>query len=439
MTRAFFSRGHSFPFLCWSAAIFAAALCAPLAGAQQTQQPNSGSGRLDFIKITGSAKFSSEQIVSATGLQVGQQVTREEIQNGANTLASFGPFTNVRYRYFTGVSGVQIQYEVADAPSVPVFFDDFPWFTDAQMIAFVKTSVPLFDGTAPRHGKILDDISNALARELQAQAITANVSHELLTLSWNQQQVMLFRAEGEALPVIQSVEFSDLLARTDRAIRDRIGDLVGKPFSRSALKTFEFEQVRPVYLAHAFLNVKFGDPAARVEGNKVVVSAPVDPGLAYKWNGARWDGDDAIPTTDLDKLVALVPGESANGMKIQASWEAVRAAFEKIGYIDVRLDPVPHFDDATKSATYTVKITEGPQYHMGKLVLSGLSMEGERRLRAAWKIAPGAAFDDSAYQEFLDSGIRDAFAGLPIHYQTIQKYLDKHPDKGEINVMLNFE
>ncbi len=439
MTCAFLSRRHFVPFLRLSAAIVAAALCATLAGAQRAEQPDSGSGRLDSIKATGSAKFSAAQIARATGLQVGQQVTREEIQNGANTLANLGPFTNVRYHFFTGISGVQIQYEVADAPTVPVFFDNFPWFTDAQMIAFVKTSVPLFDGTAPQRGKILDDISNALARDLQAQAITANVSHELLTLPWNQQQVMLFRAEGDTMPAVQSVEFSDPLANTDRAIRDRMSDLVGKPFSRIALKMFEFEQVRPVYLVHALLNVKFGDPAARVEGSKVVVRAPVDPGLVYTWNRATWQGDDAIPTTDLDKLVDLAPGESANGMKIQASWEAVRTAFEKIGYLDVALDPVPHLDDATKSASYNVKITEGPQYHMGKLVLSGLSMEGERRLRAAWKIAPGAVFNDSVYQEFLDSGIKDAFAGLPIHYQTIQKYLDKHPEKGEINVMLNFE
>jgi Surface antigen variable number repeat len=438
MKRASFSRSRRHFFLSLSLLAIAAGLCATFAASQE-QQPASASGRLESVKVTGSAKFSSEQIAPATGLQVGQQVTREQLQGGANSLAYLGPFTNVRYRFFSGMNGVQVEYEVTDAPAVPVFFDDFPWFTDMQMIAYVKTSVPLFDGTAPQHGKILDDIAGALAREMQAQGITANVSHELLTLSWNQQQVMLFRAEGDALPTIERVEFSDALANRDPAIRDRIGDLVGKPYSRTAIRSFEFEQVRPVYLAHAFLNLKFGEPSAHLEGNKVVVSAPIVPGLAYKWNGATWQGDDAIPTTNLDKLVALVPGESANGVKLLATWEAARAAFEKIGYLDVKLDPVPHFDDASKNASYTVQVTEGPQYHMGKLVLSGLSMEGERRLRAAWKIAPGAVFDDSAYEGFLESGIKDAFAGLPIHYHTIQKFLDKHPDKGEINVMLNFE
>jgi len=418
--------------------LFALAGGWPAALGQQPQQ-NSGSARIQTLSVTGSTKYQSDQIVPVTGLHVGQVVTRQDIQNGANALSELGLFSNVRYDFFTGMLGVQIKYEVADAPTVPAFFDDFPWFTDAQLIAFIKSSVPLFDGTAPKGGKILDQISNALEEDLQSRTITADVSHELTALPWNEQEVMAFRAGGYTMPAVQNIQFGDSLASSDRAIADRIGDLVGKPYSRMAIATFEFEQVRPVYLDHAFLEVKFGDPVGQVSGNKVTIRAPITPGPAFTWNGLTWEGNRAIPGMQLNTLVNLVPGTSANGMQIQGAWEKVRAAFEKLGYLDVTVDAVPHFDDATRQVSYDVQITEGPQYHMGKLVLSGVSMEGERRLREAWKIQPGAVFDDSAYQEFLDTGIKHAFAGLPFHYQTIQRYLDKHPDQGEINVMLNFE
>jgi outer membrane protein assembly factor BamA len=403
------------------------------------EQQKSGSAPIQLLSVTGSAKFHSEQIVPSTGLHVGQVVTREDIQDGANALAALGLFSSVRYNFFTATSGVQIHYEVTDAQTVPAFFDNFPWFTDTELAAFVKTSVPLFDGTAPKRGKILDEIAEALERGLQTRTITADVSHALITLPWNEEQVMMFRAEGGATPSVQSVQFTDALASSDRAIADRIGDLVGKPYSRVAVGTFEFEQVRPVYLAHAFLDVKFGDPTAQLNGNKVVVQAPIDPGPAFAWNGLTWEGNQAIPAAQLDALVNLVPGGSANGMQIEGAWEKVRTAFENLGYLDVDVDALPHFDQANRRVSYDVKITAGPQYRMGQLVLSGVSMEGERRLREAWKIAPGAVFNDSIYQEFLDSGIKQAFAGLPFHYQTIQKYLDKHPQQGTINVMLNFE
>lgn len=417
--------------------IFILALAPGLFG-QQAQQ-NSGSARIQTLAVTGSKKYQSDQIVPATGLHVGQVVTRQDIQNGANALADLGLFSNIKYDFFTGTLGVQIKYEVEDAPTVPVFFDDFPWFSDAQLIAFIKSSVPLFDGTTPKGGKILDQISSALQEDLQTRTITADVSHELTTLPWNEQQVMVFRAGGYSMPAILSVQFGDSLASSDRAIADRIGDLVGKPYSRVAVTTFEFEQVRPVYLNHAFLEVKFGDPVAEVSANKVTIHAPITPGPAFTWNGLTWEGNRAIPGMQLNKLLNLVPGSSANGMEIQGAWQKVRAAFEDLGYLDVAVDATPHFDDATKQVSYDVKVTEGPQYHMGKLVVSGVSMEGERRLRDAWKIQQGAVFNDSTYQEFLDTGIKHAFAGLPFHYQTIQQYLDKHPEQGEIDVMLNFE
>jgi outer membrane protein assembly factor BamA len=402
-------------------------------------QKTSGSAKIQTVTVAGSTKYQSDQIVPITGLHVGQVVTRADIQNGADALAAIGLFSSVKYNFFTGILGVQIKYEVADAPTVPVFFDNLPWFTDAQLTAFIKSSVALFDGAVPKSGKILDQISNSLEQELQTRTITADVSHELLTLPYNEQEVMVFRADGENMPVVQSVQFSDSLAGTNHAIADRIGDLVGKPYSRMAVATFEFEQVRPVYLAEAYLTVKFGDPVPQMSGNKVIIQAPITPGPAFTWNGLTWEGDSAIPAMQLNTLVNLIPGASANGMQLLGAWEKVKSAFENLGYLDVTVDATPHFDDAAKRVSYDVKVTQGPQYHMGKLVLSGLSMEGERRLRGAWKIAPGAVFNDGTYQDFLDSGIKQAFAGLPFHYQTVQKFLDKHPEQGQIDVMLNFE
>jgi outer membrane protein assembly factor BamA len=418
--------------------IFAGVFLAVFIPSSQAQTAQSGSERLAAVTVSGSAKFHSDQIAPLTGLHAGQQVTRDDIQKGADSLANSGLFTNVQYRFATGSAGVEIHYEVADAPAIPVFFDNFPWFSDAELIAGLKTSVPLFDGTAPDHGTILDDISSALTRQLQAHAITVEVTHEAVTLRWNEEKVLRLTAQG-AIPTIQSVEFSDVLANTDHAIADRLPDIVGKPYSRSAVETFEFEQVRPVYLAHSFLQVKFGEPTPTVETNHVVVHAPIDIGPAYVWNGVTWEGNQAISSAELTKLVDVSLGGPANGMKIQSSWENVRNDYSRLGYLDARLDPIPHFNDATKLASYDAKITEGRQYHMGNLVLSGLSMEGERRIRSAWTIPSGAVFDDNFYREFLENGIRQALTGLPVHYEKIGRYLDKNESAGTINVMLDFQ
>jgi outer membrane protein assembly factor BamA len=105
----------------------------------------------------------------------------------------------------------------------------------------------------------------------------------------------------------------------------------------------------------------------------------------------------------------------------------------------VTLLPAPHFDEGANTVSYAVRITEGPQYHMGKLVLTGLSTEGEKRIRAAWKIPTGAVFSRAVYDEFISSGIREAFSGMPFHYEKIGRFLQEDPKSATVDVLIDFQ
>jgi outer membrane protein assembly factor BamA len=410
------------------------------------QAPQAGTGHLESVTVTGSVRYSSDKIGPVVGLQAGQMVTKDDMQAAANRLAQLGPFADVQFRFSSLDEKVKVEYQVKDSPGLSVNFDNFPWFTDEEIATALRSSIVLFDGTAPDHGTILDEMSLALERLLMTRGVSATVTHEIVAPPPPKEGfVVLFRVEGAEVTV-EGIEFSDALAKTDHGIQDRISDVVGKPFSRSAIELFELEQVRPVYLSHGFLRVKFGLPAARFAGhaknpppNHAVVVAPVDAGPAFMWDGVTWSRNVAISSSDLNKLVDIKQGELANGMRIEGLWNDVQTAYGRAGYLDVNLKPVPHLDDSTKRVHYDVSITEGPQYRMGNLVLTGLSIEGERRIRAAWGIAPGEVFDESKYEEFLDEGIKQAFLGLPVHYEKIGRYLQKDPTTAKVDVLIDFQ
>jgi outer membrane protein assembly factor BamA len=443
MNRRSRSRRQAAWIRCLAGLISLCGLFSPASRAQAPQAPlQASTARLASVEITGSSRFRSEEIVAATALRAGAEVTRDDLQGAADFLARIGRFATVKYRYATVDAGVRAEYQVTDAPAVPVRFDNFPWFPDDELMAALKGSVPLFDGTAPERGALLDALSNAIELLFVKRGAHARVSHDLTAVPPSDEQVQLFRAEDAGV-TIAGVEFTDPLAPGNRAVQQRLSDLVGKPYSRSAVELFELEQVRPVYLSRAFLRVRFGLPNARfVSGSgdsRVTVVAPIEPGPAFAWNGVAWSGNAAAPSAELDRLAAFRPGDPADGMKIEAAWQAVRNAYTRRGYLDVNLVATPQFDDSAKRVTYAVSLTEGPQYLMGKLVLTGLSIEGERRIRAAWKIAPGAIFDNGVYEEFLDSGIREAFAGLPFHYEKIGRFLQEDSKAASVDVLLDFQ
>ena len=411
--------------------------------ALRAQAPNvPATGRLVSVKVTGSVRFHSDQIVPATGLSPGVSITKDDLQRGADRLAQLGPFATVQYRYATVETGVQAEYQVTDAPAVPVWFDNFPWFTDDELTAELKKAIPLFDGTAPEHGTLLDDISSALEKLLETRGVHSSVSHALAMAPATDERVQQFRADSGASNVA-SVEFTDALAQNDRGIHLRLADIVGQAYSRTLIELFEFEQVRPVYLAHGYIRVKFGTPRPRVETSAgksgITIVVPVEPGPLYTWNRATWTGNSVFGVLELNTMFPLHEGNPADGVTIEAGWQAVRDAYARRGYLDVNLALVPHFDEAAKQVSYAVAVTEGPQYHMGKLVLTGLSIEGERRIRAGWNMAPGAVFDKSVYEEFYANGIKQAFTGLPFHYEKIGRFLQEDPKDATVDVLLDFQ
>lgn len=427
--------------------VLAAFLIVPIAShaLKLPQAAQSGSARLDSIEVTGSSRFTSEQIVAALGIKPGWLVDREALQGGADKIAALGVFKSVQYKFSSSVAGVRVVYQVADAPGIPVEFDNLPWISDADLSSALTTAGILFDGKAPLTGTVLDRMSEVIEKTLDQRNIHARVSHQVVTRGTDAEKTQQFRADDVNLTV-NSVTFSDALAKNSSALQERVFDLIGKPYSRSLIELFEFEQARPVYLSHSYLRVEFPQPVAVLAPGisnptsaKLDVTLPVVPGPSYKWAGVTWSGNTALASEELDRLVDFKPGDAIDGNRVESIWQHAEIAARQRGYLDAKLDVEPHFDDAAGRVAFTAVFNEGPQFHMGKLVLTGLSLEGERRIRKAWTIEPDATFNEAVYQEFLDRGIKQAFVGLPVHYEKIGHFLQEDSANAKVDVLLDFQ
>ena len=437
----------------FASAPFFVLLCilASTAGATAAQEPptpaeSAPSAKLAAVSATGSEHFASDQVVAETGLKPGATVTRADLQSAADRLSALGTFAKVGYRFSSGVEGgVTVEYQVTDAPLLPISFDNFPWVSDADLLGAIKAAVPVFDGTAPANGRILDEMADAVQRFLETKGIYVKVTHTPMSDPLTSEQTVQFLSAG-AEEDVKSIEFSDALANTNRAIQERLQDLIGKPYSLTALRLFEFEQIRPVYIERGLLRVNFKDPViqapppnATVTTPTVVVHVEIDPGSAYNWGGVTWTGNSALTSAELNALVPFKSGQPSNGTEIQALWMSVQDAYGHKGYLDASVTPTPRYDDQAHRVNYAVAIVEGPRYKMGNLVLSGLSLEGERRVRGAWEIGEGSVFDEAFFNEFIDHGAKDSFQGIPYGYERIEHFLDKNPSTGTVNVMLDFK
>lgn len=420
-------------------AALAVALLAP------PQQNPSATAKLAAIKVTGSHRYRGADIAATSGLHVGDSVTREEIDRAANQLLELGPFTSAYYHFTSSGESLYLEFQVEDAPAVPVSFDNFPWFTDAELTDAIKQAVTLFDGTAPEQGTILEQITQALEKLMVTRDIHAKVERTLVAQPASEQMMQQFRVEGASLR-IEAVEFGDALASRSSRVQDRLSDLVGKPYSRFAVELFAHEQVRPLYLERGHLRARIGRPTVRFSGepnrplpDRVIVIVPIDPGPAYRWGGVAWNGNQVFTSTALDEFMGLKRDEVANGAKIAGGYLRVRDEYGRRGYLDVKFDPKPSYDDAAQRVSYSVAFTEGVQYRLGELVITGLSLTAEHKLQGAWRLARGQIFDRLYFDEFLATGIKQAFADYVVNYNEVGHWLRTEPSTRTVHVLLDFK
>jgi outer membrane protein insertion porin family len=431
------------------AAIFLFADPSLNAQTQPAPTPAAGTETLREIRADGVKSLTAAQVASLSGLQTGMLAGRDDLQTAADKLVATGLFANVKYNFQTRVDGLVVTFHVEEVKRIPAYFDNIPWFTDGELNDAIRAKVPLFDGTLPSQGSIVDQAADAISAFLAQHGLQAAVEHQAMANPSVEGNIQEFHIEGGSLR-ISSLTFGDDALNKSPAIQQSLSELKGKPYSRMAIDLFLTEQVRPVYLKQGYLLAKLGPPEIRLTGNpnqklpeQIPVFVPIAPGDIYRWKGAQWTGNSVLSTETLNSDLGLKVGEIADGTALQAGVERAQEEYGHIGYLDAQVEPQPQYDRAGKTLTFVVKITEGSAYKFGELKVTGLSPTAEKTLRQDWPFPSGGElFDKAVFEQFLtklESKPADVFGKLPVHYDKVGHWLNRDEEKKTVDVALDFQ
>ena len=412
------------------------------------QSPENPTATLKAIRTEGANHLNQSQVVALSGLGVGTAVGKQDLQSAADRLVQTGLFSNVNYVFQSREDGLYLTFKLAEAPRIPVYFDNIPWFADSEINETIRKVLPFYDGTLPEGGATVDQVSAIVTNLIASRGMQTVVEHQVIANPLGEGSVQEFRIADVVLQ-ISKVEFGDPKLASSKVIQQHLSEIQGKTYSRMTVDLFLAEQVKPLYLQQGFLRAKLGPPEIRLSGNpnqrlpdQIPVFVPVTPGIAYKWKGAQWSGNALLSVFTLSQLLGMKPGDIANGMAIQAALERIQETYGHLGYLDAKVESDADFDDQAQTVWYRITIHEGRLYKFGKLVLTGISPSGEKRLRAAWPILSGDVFDKTKFEDILlklQVHREQIFVDLPIHYESVGHWLQTDPETGNVDVLLDFK
>jgi outer membrane protein assembly factor BamA len=383
--------------------------------------------QLVAIKVSGSKRFPEDAIVAASGLQVGTTVDEDDFKKAARRLGDEGVFTdNISYKYSYTGEGTKLEIHVTDAGKlVPARFEDFVWFSKAELRQRIKEHVPLFDGELPTSGRMADEVSDVLQAMLVENAIPGHVDYVKVGKEDGPVEAISYKVT-DVLIRVRKVEFTGAGAAELPALEAAAESVHNVEYSKGRLNQLVQRDLLPVYHAKGYLKASFSDPQPKAvqqpsaetlqEGprNQTIVDVvfAVTPGLQYKLKSLDWSGNNEFPTDTLQKMLHAQIGEPANTVRLGDELKEVQKLYGTRGFITATVKADADLDDAADAAAIHLIVKEGSEYHMGDLEFRGLDNSLTAKLRNAWRLRPGDIYN----ADYLDEYLPEARKLLPANF-----------------------
>lgn len=401
------------------------------------QEPPPGAKlQLTKIEFEGLQAQNREKMIAAIGLQIGQAVDMDSIKVAAQRLSQTGLFNKVAYRYRFSSTIIELTFEVEEKTigKRPCQFDNFIWFTDLELINAIKRDLPDFDGTMVVSDFVGEEVKKSLTRLLIEKKIAGEIRYEM-----DENLSYIFKVKDTNLKVCEA-KFVGARVNVLEPLREAVHSLLKTEYSRSEVQLYTRAALIPVYRQRGFLKARFEQVQAGLSAsgecaNAVVITLPVEEGFQYRWDKAAWIGNQAFSMQQLDRGLKLKSGDVANDMMINAGWSEVSRIYGGRGYIKAQVKPKRSFDDARQMVSYQVEVSEGSQYRMGDLTVTGLSESDTKKVKDAWLLKAGEIFDMSYGGIFLGKIKRE---GL-VKFRDVHQELKSDDEKLTANLTLKFE
>src|SRR6266516_2583273 len=224
--------------------------------------------------------------------------------------------------------------------------------------------------------------------------------------------------EGNGVKVIVSVQTRSIVREIEidgaerikaKRLRKEIKLKLNQPINEQQLEEAR-QKIIEVYQAHGFTDVSAQfrvDAIDEKRGTSRVVFT-INEGAKGAVRRIQFEGNEHFSQGVLRKqmktrgktLVSFIDKSGRlDEVQLQQDLDKIREWYQDHGYIDVEIKDVRRERSHNGPLILTIVIAEGPQYHVGKLTISGEKVATEEKIRALLKMKEGSVYSPKALHD----------------------------------------
>jgi outer membrane protein insertion porin family len=298
-------------------------------------------------------------------------------------------------------------------------------------------------GVAPPTRQVMDRWASFLEAWAASQNHPLKIIGRLVATNPNE-YVVQFRPDAP-LPAVARVEFTGNQAIDTTTLQNSIGSVAyGLPYTEASFRELLNNQLRGLYEAKGYLEVRFSDITSEpvpdpVKG--VTVHVKITEGAPYKLKRVLVSGIAKEDREEIEKHIDLKKDEPVNMTLVAETVEKTKKQIQRAGYYRATAESERHLDEKAKTIEILIKVDRGERYHFNSLTIKGLDIEGENAVRKMWAEKPDDPFnaDYPAYflKEVQSAGLFDYLGPTrsevkiddQAHLADVMLYFDPAPKK----------
>ena len=356
------------------------------------------------IQFKGAPEYTNQELLAAVGLKKGTVLNFDEIKDHSQRLLDTGVFESVLFNF----DGVDLTFTLVPSTTLySIHLENLPLKPGREMDAALHDRLPLYHGKVPSQGGLLDGVRGALEEMLAAKGIKADLTATPNTYrKLTKESVMSFAITAPPV-VVGEIHPDSVSAALDPGAIEVLAKLTGSAYdvqgSLSQIETYLGNYYHDKGCLEAEIRATPQDPPVITpETIRIPFLVSVSPGPIYKLKGIQLAPDSVITQAEFDRQSHVHSGDVAGGQHMTENWEFLASQYHNRGYMDATVHPIPSFDRAQGTVTFTVTVEAGPVYTMGKLSILNGADDLRAAMLAAWKLPEGAVFNESAIQMYFN-------------------------------------
>jgi len=302
----------------------------------------------------------------------------------------------------------------AKAQMQRVQYQNFVWYTQAELNDAVHAKLPLFTGSVPANGELKDQVAHTLVALLKERGIDATVDSNgvvggrfefrIVSPKVVVTELQIENIRWDSDPVLTSVRqamvnVDYLEGISQQGVHENLG---------YALNELGFLDATVGPIAHA-------EPKVEADRISVTMTGAATPGTRYKVARVTLPAPiGTVTAADLESDYQIKPGGLPSPSLVKNTVARLAFVFQGHGFLDAKSSVDESKDPVAHTMSYTFAVAPGEVYHMRDLVFAAdLNPEQKDQLTKEWKLPKGAVYERAPVDRTLQQTLKTICTGHP--------------------------